>query len=70
MIASSGFFVSTVNEAPVSLASPDGADAAVTAAREAAAGHGHNGHPNGHHAPPASVDVRWPNDPYPAAEDR
>jgi len=61
-----------VNEAPVSLAPPDGADAAVTAARQAATGYGLNGHSNGHHAPPASapVDVRWPNDPYPAAEDR
>src|SRR5262249_17728690 len=55
----------TVNEAPVSLARPDGADAAVTAARQG---------PNGPHAPPTlapeQADVTWPNDPYPAAEDR
>jgi formate dehydrogenase/NADH-quinone oxidoreductase subunit F len=60
----------TVNEAPVPMGD---ADAAVTAARETARGHGgHNGLANGHHpAPaPATSDVTWPNDPYPAAGDR
>ena len=58
----------TVNEAPVAM---DGADAAVTAASEAAPSNG--AHPNGHHpARPAAADAgtRWPNDPYPMTEDR
>src|SRR5215472_16975122 len=59
----------TVNEAPVPM---DDADAAVTAARETVAGHGHNGHSNGHHAAsaPAASGVTWPNDPFPAPEER
>ncbi len=59
----------TVNESPVSL---DDADAAVTAAREAAprGRNGHNGH-NGHHADDGKSQHRsWPNDPYPTAADR
>ncbi len=57
----------TVNEAPVPM---DDAAAAVTAA--ATAPQNHNGHENGHHAAvaPAACDVTYPNDPYPAAEDR
>jgi formate dehydrogenase/NADH-quinone oxidoreductase subunit F len=58
----------TVNEAPVPV---DGADAAVTAARESA--HAvHNGHQNGGQAAPAPAasGVTWPNDPYPNAADR
>jgi len=59
----------TVNETPAGI---DAADAAVTAAREAATRAGHNGHSNGHHAPPAPAPARiaWPNDPYPSADDR
>jgi formate dehydrogenase beta subunit len=66
-----------VNEAPVPM---DGADAAVTAARETAhpdGAHGahpdgaHGAHPDGHHAAAAGTDAaRWPNDPYPAAGNR
>src|SRR5262249_51490890 len=62
----------TVNEAPVAM---DGADAAVTAARETAHPDGaHGSHPNGHHgsaAPAAAADAtRWANDPYPEPGDR
>jgi formate dehydrogenase beta subunit len=59
----------TVNEAPAPM---DDAAAAVTAARESAAGHGHNGHANGHYAElaPAVSNTTWANDPYPTAEDR
>jgi formate dehydrogenase beta subunit len=59
----------TVNESPAPM---DGADAAVTTAREPATGHGHNGHANGHRTSPAPAtsDVTYPNDPYLAAEDR
>ena len=59
----------TVNEAPVPLA---GADTAVAQAAEAAASHGHGGHANGNHASPAPAasGVTWPNDPYPAVQDR
>ncbi|HEY1820545.1 MAG TPA: NAD(P)H-dependent oxidoreductase subunit E [Trebonia sp.] len=59
----------TVNEAPVPM---DGADAVIAQAAEAAAPHGHGGHANGHQAgpAPAASGITWPNDPYPAAEDR
>ena len=59
----------TVNETPAGI---DAADAAVTAAREAATRAGRGGHSNGHHAPPAPAPARiaWPNDPYPSADDR
>jgi NADH:ubiquinone oxidoreductase subunit F (NADH-binding)/NADH:ubiquinone oxidoreductase subunit E len=62
----------TVNEAPASL--PD-ADAAIAAARETPAPpdrHGRKDHSSGQHAFPAAAasDVRWPNDPYRAQEDR
>src|SRR5579875_302677 len=58
----------TVNEAPVPL---DDADSAVAHAREAEP-HAAGGHPNGRHARPAPAvaGVTYPNDPYPAAEDR
>jgi formate dehydrogenase beta subunit len=69
----------TVNEAPVPLAGAGAVDAAITAARQAPR-HGAssgaddaNGHyPNGHHAPPTepAETSSWPNDPYPAQEDR
>ena len=52
----------TVNEAPVPL---DEAEAAVAAAREA--GHERNGAAR---RPPTGSAARWPNDPYPAPEDR
>jgi formate dehydrogenase/NADH-quinone oxidoreductase subunit F len=58
----------TVNETPVAA---DEADAAIAAARAAAAPR--DGHGNGHHAgQPAtgSAAFRWPNDPYPSAADR
>jgi formate dehydrogenase beta subunit len=57
----------TVNEAPVPM---DDAPTAVTAA--AAVPRSHNGHANGHHVAPAlaAADVSYPNDPYPAVEDR
>jgi formate dehydrogenase beta subunit len=59
----------TVNEAPVPM---DEAAAAVAGARESAAGYGHNGHANGHHAVPAPAvsNTTWANDPYPTPEDR
>ncbi len=59
----------TVNEAPVPM---DGADTAVTQAAEAAASHAHSSHANGNHASPAPAasGIAWPNDPYPAAQDR
>jgi NADH:ubiquinone oxidoreductase subunit F (NADH-binding)/NADH:ubiquinone oxidoreductase subunit E len=59
----------TVNESPAAM---DGADAAVTAARESATGHGLNGHANGHPttAAPAAADVTWPNDPYQSVDER
>jgi NADH:ubiquinone oxidoreductase subunit F (NADH-binding)/NADH:ubiquinone oxidoreductase subunit E len=57
----------TVNETPVPMESADAVIAQAAEAAEAAA-HGHNGH---HASPaPAASDVTWPNDPYPAAEDR
>jgi formate dehydrogenase/NADH-quinone oxidoreductase subunit F len=59
----------TVNETPIPM---DGADAVVAQAAEAAAPQRHNGHANGHRASPAPAasGITWPNDPYPAAEDR
>jgi formate dehydrogenase/NADH-quinone oxidoreductase subunit F len=55
----------TVNEAPVPM---DRAEAAVAQAAEAAAPSSHNGH----HATasPTAPGTRWPNDPYPAGDDR
>ncbi|MGH3301385.1 MAG: NAD(P)H-dependent oxidoreductase subunit E [Streptosporangiaceae bacterium] len=58
----------TVNEAPVPLA---GADGAVEAAREADQRDGESHRARQHAAPAAtSAAARWPNDPYPAPEDR
>ncbi len=58
-----------VNDAPVSTA---GAEAAVTAVRDAKRPLS-NGHGGGHHAAPereALAGSSWPNDPYPAPADR
>jgi NADH:ubiquinone oxidoreductase subunit F (NADH-binding)/NADH:ubiquinone oxidoreductase subunit E len=55
----------TVNEAPVPM---DGADAAMTTAKETAPADG--AHPNGHHAAAAATHARWANDPYASPGDR
>ena len=61
----------TVNEVPVPM---DAADAAVAATRDAGPSvHANGTHPNGRRGTrpaPASAPERWPNDPYPTAQDR